>query len=404
MRKVVIIEGADNLGKTTLCNELVNTITKLKRVRHSGPPTMKGEAALREQLQTLKAEVGRILDKESDDEYEVWDRSIFGEAVYGPLFRAGQYNHKKYLNALIEACEDIAQRVLVIVLYTDGEWYERQRIKRKLDEEKVYQQREMAATIGTAFIDTVTALPLKYRLFINCRNYESFALRNKYILKRVQAWVKNTQYERYQSDDYQQVFFNEDQMLWQQSVGFIENPYACTAFKEKTCAIGNDHRKFAQFGETFRRPTSACGSITNVRYIFVGEAPGHKGCGKLGVPFYNDASGNLMQDALDRLRIVPTQYYMTNTVKCCPKNNDLAMYGSSSTRHVYECVGRLKDEILYVQAKNPSAKVIAIGKVAGQELARIGIDHGLSYHPAYYLRIGRREDFERDFRKVLLEI
>jgi uracil-DNA glycosylase len=80
------------------------------------------------------------------------------------------------------------------------------------------------------------------------------------------------------------------------------------------------------------------------------------------------------------------------------------MYGSSSTRHVYECVGRLKDEILYVQAKNPSAKVIAIGKVAGQELARIGIDHGLSYHPAYYLRIGRREDFERDFRKVLLEI
>ena len=404
MRKVVIIEGADNLGKTTLCNELVNTITKLKRVRHSGPPTMKGEAALREQLQTLKAEVGRILDKESDDEYEVWDRSIFGEAVYGPLFRAGQYNHKKYLNALIEACEDIAQRVLVIVLYTDGEWYERQRIKRKLDEEKVYQQREMAATIGTAFIDTVTALPLKYRLFINCRNYESFALRNKYILKRVQAWVKNTQYERYQSDDYQQVFFNEDQMLWQHGVGFIENPYACTAFKEKTCAIGNDHRKFAQFGETFRRPTSACGSITNVRYIFVGEAPGHKGCGKLGVPFYNDASGNLMQDALDRLRIVPTQYYMTNTVKCCPKNNDLAMYGSSSTRHVYECVGRLKDEILYVQAKNPSAKVIAIGKVAGQELARIGIDHGLSYHPAYYLRIGRREDFERDFRKVLLEI
>ena len=404
MRKVVIIEGADNLGKTTLCNELVNTITKLKRVRHSGPPTMKGEAALREQLQTLKAEVGRILDKESDDEYEVWDRSIFGEAVYGPLFRAGQYNYKKYLNALIEACEDIAQRVLVIVLYTDGEWYERQRIKRKLDEEKVYQQREMAATIGTAFIDTVTSLPLKYRLFINCRNYESFALRNKYILKRVQAWVKNTQYERYQSDDYQQVFFNEDQMLWQQGVGFIENPYACTAFKEKTCAIGNDHRKFAQFGETFRRPTSACGSITNVRYIFVGEAPGHKGCGKLGVPFYNDASGNLMQDALDRLRIVPTQYYMTNTVKCCPKNNDLAMYGSSSTRHVYECVGRLKDEILYVQAKNPSAKVIAIGKVAGQELARIGIDHGLSYHPAYYLRIGRREDFERDFRKVLLEI
>lgn len=404
MRKVVIIEGADNLGKTTLCNELVNTITKLKRVRHSGPPTMKGEAALREQLQTLKAEVGRILDKESDDEYEVWDRSIFGEAVYGPLFRAGQYNHKKYLNALIEACEDIAQRVLVIVLYTDGEWYERQRIKRKLDEEKVYQQREMAATIGTAFIDTVTALPLKYRLFINCRNYESFALRNKYILKRVQAWVKNTQYERYQSDDYQQVFFNEDQMLWKQGVGFVENPYVCTAFKEKTCAIGNDHRKFAQFGETFRRPTSACGSMTNVKYIFIGEAPGHKGCGKLGIPFYNDASGNMLQDAFDRLRILPTQYYMTNTIKCCPKNNDLAMYGSSSTRHVYECVDRLKNEIWNIQVNNPRAKVVAIGKVAGQELARVQIDHVVTYHPAYYLRIGRREDFMNDFRKVVFGV
>lgn len=404
MRRVVIIEGADNLGKTTLCRELVDAIPKLKRVRHSGPPTVKGAAALREQLQTLKAEVGRIFDKDSDDEMEVWDRSIIGEAVYGPLFRTGQYDHKKYWMALDEACGEIAQRVLVIVLYTDGEWFERQRINRKMDEEKVYQQREKAATIGTAFIDAVTGLPLKHRLFVNCRNYPSFALRNKYILKRVQAWVNNTQYERYQSDDYQQIFFNEDQMLWKQGVGFIENPYACVAFKEKTCAIGNDHRKFAQFGEVFRRPTSACGSITNVKYIFVGEAPGHKGCGKLGIPFYNDASGNMMQDALDRLRILPTQYYMTNTVKCCPKNNELSAYVVASTRHVLECVNRLKDEIIHVQAKNPSAKVIAIGKVAGQELARVGIDHGLSYHPAYYLRLGQREEFVKDLRKVLLEI
>lgn len=404
MRKVVIIEGADNLGKTTLCNELVDIITKLKRVRHSGPPTVKGAAALREQLQTLKAEVGRIFDKDSDDEYEIWDRSIIGEAIYGPLFRTGQYDHKKYWAALNEACGEIAQRVFVIVLYTDGEWYERQRINRKTDEEKIYQQREKAATISTAFIDAVTGLPLKYRLFVNCRNYMTFNLRNKYIKDRVNAWIKNAEYERYQSDSYHQTFFNEDQMLWQQGVGFIKNVYDCTAFKEKTCAIGNDHRKFSQFGETFRRPTSACGSVTNVKYIFIGEAPGHKGCGKLGIPFYNDASGNMLQDTLDRLRIVPTQYYMTNTLRCCPKNNDLAMYGPSSTRQNYECVNRLKDEIMYVQAKNPGAKVIAIGKVAGQELARVKIDHVVAYHPAYYLRIGRREDFTKDFRKVVFGV
>ena len=60
----------------------------------------------------------------------------------------------------------------------------------------------------------------------------------------------------------------------------------------------------------------------------------------------------------------------------------------------------LKTELLRILKKNPVAKVIALGKVAGYELSRFGIEHAVVYHPAYYLRMGISDDFYRELKLV----
>jgi len=399
MKRVVIIEGPDNIGKSYLCRALHDTLP-FSQLRHFGPPTKKGKAALREQLDLLDHEVKSISD---GDGIEIWDRSFIGEAVYGPLYRTTQYNHAKYWQRLKYSCDVIAQHCMAIVLYTDGEWYRRFRIQRKNDETQQYQRQEEAAKVATAFVDVLTDLPLKHRLLINCANYASFTERNTYILKRINQWMKGRAFEHRQTDNYTKTFFNPTQNVWVRGEGFEGRWRECDAFNKKTCSIGKSHRVDCQFGKERKRPTAGCGAVKDVKYIFVGEAPGHKGCGKLGIPFYDDASGDLLQEALDRLRILPTQYYMTNVVKCCPKDNKLSDFVTAVSRQQLECVHALKDEIQAVMQASPKCLVVAIGKVAGHELAQMKIDHVMAYHPAYYLRIGQRDSFMKDLRKVIRE-
>lgn len=400
MKRIIIVEGPDNIGKSTLCQLLTENIPH-SQLRHFGPPTEKGKGALREQLATLKREVVGIVD---GDGIEVWDRSIIGEMVYGPLYRTEAYNHQKYRTAMMEQCEEIMQRCYVIVLYTNGEWYRRMKIQKKGDERETYQQQDQASKIATAFVDVVTDLPFKHRLFINCENYTSFNARNNYIRERVRQWLKHKPYEYWQRDDYTQTFFSPTQNVWMRSEGFIGKWNECGMFSGRKCTIGQSHRSNCTFGETHKRPTTGCGALKQLKYIFVGEAPGHKGCGKLGIPFYNDASGNLLQEALDALYIAPTEYYMTNVVKCCPLDNKLGDFVSAATIGKLECVGGLEDEINELLDVNPRCKVVAIGKVAARELAKLKIDHVMSYHPAYYLRIGQRATFAKDLRKVILGV
>ena len=397
MKKVIIIEGADNVGKTTLSKFLAEAFSLFKpTIVHCGPPPGDGQSALKFQQQYLRR---TMVEVKAEEGLEIWDRSIVGECVYGPLYR--KYDHQAYEDALTIALQEAGRFIFNIVIYTNGEVYDRLKVKRKGDEKEVYQLPTEAPRISARFVDVFSKLSLKYTLYVNCANYESFDERNGYIMKRVRAWLHHKPYEHLMTDNYSHTFFNPNQMMWKEGVGFRKWRYDCVDYEEENCHIGRDHEKSARFGKNMHKPTSACGAIHNVKYIFVGEAPGQEGCGKLGIPFYDDRSGNLMQTTLDRLGIHPTHYYMTNAVKCCPNGNQLGQYVDNHNRRTLECVVRLKEEILYVKEKSPKAKIIALGKVAGYELARLGIEFLSVYHPAYYLRMGVSDDFHRELKVVV---
>jgi len=398
MKKAVIIEGPDNLGKTTLARFLQSEFVGTHDFAyvHCGPPEGNGTDALKYQCQYL-AQTMRAF--KNGDGLEIWDRSIIGECVYGPMYR--EYDHACYDALLRTELLGIGSRLFNIVLYTNGECYKRMKIQKKANETKAYQTQNEAPKIAIQFVDVFTKLGLKHTLYINCENYESFDARNTYIMKRVRAWLHLKPYEHLHTGDFTHTFFNNGQMIWKKGVGFMRWRYECDSYTDKLCKIGIDHATTSIFGKTVKRPTTACGATNNVAYLFVGEAPGQQGCGQLGIPFYDDRSGNLMQVTLDRLGIHPTHYYMTNVVKCCPKSNALSEYVDNQSRRNLECVKGLKTELLRIITMNPTVKVIALGKVAGYELSRFGIQHRVVYHPAYYLRMGISDDFLRELKLVV---
>lgn len=395
MKRIIILEGPDNIGKSYLADYLHERITTPVIVRHFGPPEKKGHKVLQEQLRVLRREAMGIDDGR---DIEIWDRSVIGEEVYGPMYRTGRYNHTEYHVELSYELRKRARQIFFVVLYTDGEIFKRLKIKPKTDEDMVYKKQTEAMNVARAFVNVATNLRLKNTLFVNCANYETFDDRNNYITRRVQAWLKLKRYRYDMAEDYSQTFFNAKSMLWKPEVGFVRRPYECNAFDNKTCMIGRDHRKHSEYGQDYGVPTSACGAIRNVDFIFVGEAPGHKGCGKLGIPFFGDMSGNLLQEALDSCGIFPTRYYMTNVVKCCPKDNKVHEYGDVQA---LTCTQQLKTELEGIMKKNPEAGVIALGKVAAAELAKLRVEHKMMYHPAYFLRTGTGDNFITDFRKVV---
>lgn len=400
MKRAIICEGSDNLGKTTLCKYLQREFAEMKpTVVHCGPPEGEGNEALKFQLKYL-AQTMKAFNE--GDGIEIWDRSVIGECVYGPMYRADWYEHETYERNVFRELYNVSSRLFNIVLYTNGEVYKTMKIGSKSDETKLYQKMEQAPKIAVKFVDVFTKLGLKHTLYINCENYESFDLRNRYIMKRVRAWLNLHPYEHLMTDDFTHTFFNNGQMIWKNGIGFMRWRYECDDYDDKECDIGCAHATISRFGKAVKRPTGACGAIDTAKYIFIGEAPGQDGCGKLGIPFYDDRSGNLMQTTLDRLGIHPTHYYMTNVVKCCPEGNKLEMYVDNQSRRSLECVVALKTELLRVLNKNPEAKIIALGKVAGYELSRIGLGlkHSVIYHPAYYLRMGMSDEFYREMKLV----
>lgn len=400
MKRVIIIEGSDNLGKTTFAKQLAEDVNGT--VTHSGAPVKKGAMALIEQKNKLFALLA-ALEESTGPQLEICDRSVIGEAVYGPLYRAGQYEHDAYVEELQQLRMHEA-RVLVIVLYADMETLKKFKIKAKSDEKLLYQQASQTQKVATAFVDVATQLRMKHTLFVNCNNYATLDERNAYISQRVREWLKRKPFTFKRTNDYSQTFFNRTQRLWVMGKGFNTNRWLCDAFLTKDCEIAKAHRILKMFGGGTAEPIGGVGAFNNVRYIFVGEATGYNSSGEpqLGMPFYNGESGCLFQKALSALKIMPTRYYVTNVVKCNPKDNKLRSFVDRDSRPKLECVGKLKGELHGILAHNASAKLIAIGKVAAEELARLRFDYQMMYHPSYYLHHGRSDDFVADLGKVLL--
>lgn len=400
MRKAIILEGPDNVGKSRLAREIVKRFARKEPIiRHSKAPV--SDNKLQEVLKALKKDTLRLYN--NDNGLEIWDRSVIGEAVYGPMYRSTEYDPLKYWVALRPRMHEVRKQVFVVVLYTNGDIFTTWKIKPKGDEKNAYQKRGAAQKISTEFVNVVTELNVPNVLLINCENYDSFKSRNAYILKRLDYWLQSRAFDHRKTDDLTHTFFSSDRTLWHPDYGLLDSGgFACDSYVQETCELGGDHASISMFGQKYGRPTSGCGNICNPKFVFVGEAPGQKGCGKTGVPFYDDISGNLLQDALDRNGILPTQYYLTNVVKCCPAENDLKGYVNDNTRRNLECVKGLEDEIRSVMTTDVKGrKIIAIGKVASFELARLGVDHITLYHPAYHARIGDIDGWFKSFREAV---
>lgn len=254
---------------------------------------------------------------------------------------------------------------------------------------------------SVAFVDWATGLKESKVLLINCSNYDTKADRDTYVSRYVRLWLKGKRLAHERRPGYGQTFFNPKQRLWFPGLGFSAGNVSCHMIK--TCEIGRYHCGATEFGLKYKAPTGACGNSEDPKYVFVGEAPGRNGCGATGLPFYGDLSGNMLYDAFDRCGIIPTQYYITNVVKCTPKENDLAQYGTANWRHKeLWCVKELlASEIESHMIYGNTPKLIALGKVAHEALTKLGWKHKWIYHPAYYMRSSAEAKFFKDFKGVL---
>ena len=130
------------------------------------------------------------------------------------------------------------------------------------------------------------------------------------------------------------------------------------------------------------------GSGKDKSVFIVGEAPG-KTEDEVGKPFVGD-SGKLVRAVVD------DNYYITNVVKCRPPNNI-----TPTNEQIDICVqNNFKREFETYKPK----KLILLGKSA-QKLLNYDFIKDVEiitfYHPSYYIRNGKGEDWKLEFEKII---
>ena len=232
------------------------------------------------------------------------------------------------------------------------------------------------------------------RLIVNCNNYPSLDIRNEYVIENIMAFLENDAYEMNNPKGFEATVFNPLQNFWNGEL--VGKKYKCGLFKK--CVLGKQHVNDSGYKGVWENPCSSSGNTLMPRVVFVGEAPGNYNEDKHSLPFYGDRSGDIFQNALRILRMLPTEVYVTNVIHCSPKNHALGKYSETSERLNLECVNKLRTKIAYFHAP-----IIALGRVADKTLDALRIKHKFVYHPSYYARINKPEKFVDDLAKVLAE-
>ena len=388
MNTVIIVEGSDNVGKTTLIRRIENSYPDFI-VQHFGPNKTKAEGEI-----VAKAMIDTLKKLKNTD--VLMDRSPFGEFVYGKMYR--KYEPFTYWDWMVTKLNKLDTRFLFIVLYGDEQTFMKFGLNPKTDEKLLHQRGSEAEKVSVAFINVANMLhevKSMTRLIINSNNYDTLDDRNAYIMRHIDYFIEHKTYKLKSVSDYTETVFGANQRAIDIKRGtFGRNDFNCSVYR--SCKLGREHEEFSKYGCRWRKPTSYCGNITNPRVIFVGEAPGYLGCGTYGIPFYGDRSGFLFYNALYELNVLTTEIYVTNVIKCCPKANDLGKYYNTDKRLQLNCARSLDTELLVVNCK----KVIALGNVASFTLNKLGIKHEKIYHPAYYLYRNQPGEFIKTMRNI----
>ena len=356
---VIIIEGADNVGKTSVAKYIANKLGY--KYIHFGPPS---------DPETVKYE---YLDFIETVDNAVVDRSFIGEFVYGPLFRNYEPD---YFDELEQAVIDSGKRFLYLLFYADNETIKQYDLNK--DNAKLLQYN---TEVNHRFINVFNKIKSGEKFIFNMGHFKSLAEKQQTIFEFVYKWIKKENPIPAFTNDYRYTLFDPKFRFVH---GNMEIP---TCGK---CSLFLEHSQYDYY-KAYHQITWGAGSL-KPKILFVGEAPGWKGCGRTGIPFYNDASGTLFRNALFWLRILETEIYITNVVKCTPLNNKL------NGRGVHKCKALLRYELSKLSG---SYKVISVGKVAQTVLNSMNIKNIRILHPAYYLYKHCPSEFIEELKKVV---
>ena len=108
---VVLIEGVDGTGKSTLADAIVDRVKNMypfeTRLEHYGVPIYDHDSELSIGQQAINQLLERLQDFDNNRDFLVLDRFHWGEPVYAPIFRShacveplfGTLTHKEFMHA-----------------------------------------------------------------------------------------------------------------------------------------------------------------------------------------------------------------------------------------------------------------------------------------------------------------
>ena len=404
-----IVEGCDNIGKTTMIDVISKKLTANSRVvklQHFGVPQGKTNAdkiafatnEAEDQVKTLRKLANVAQD--DNDIILINDRSIFGELVYSK-YRGYKAEHLQDITCKLQRVNNMC--VTFIMLYGNATSALAKGIKFKEDSAEDYAQNNEMEKVSCAFIKHIHALnyPEARKLVFNIANYSNLDERNDYVYRHVRAIINDVPYKFKKTDTHVDTPFNAHQKIIT-DVGFSLNPFfVCKRYS--TCPLGKEHKLNCKENGGYNSPIYGYGGM-NPKVVLVGEVSHHNENFAGHLPFYNSVSGNLVQQALYDLNISPFDVYITNAIKCTPRNNDLGTYSNVTNASKLLCVNNVLHEI---NALEPRTKTIvclganAYSFTASQIKEKSGYVLERMNHPSYYARMGESDKLTSDLYKII---
>jgi uracil-DNA glycosylase family 4 len=371
--KLIILEGADNVGKSTAAEAIKAAYPEFAIKHFAAPKT------LQEAKEEYLAFINHAL--ETDNNY-ILDRSWIGEFVYAPILRGYEPDYRNELNKLLAG-----KNILSILITASQPTIESFGITTDYNKHML----EMNQYVEKRFIEAFNAISYGKKLIINQDNLASKEAFLSRTMEVVKGWLNNDYVFFPLCNDYSQTYFNLT------NIKLSDCPYT------NECPIHTNHKQYDFFKET--------GTITwgqgkeDASIMFIGEAPGHKGCGKLGIPFYNDKSGMFFRQLLFDNCLLETEIYITNVVKCTPNNNNIKQY-ETSTGENFITICSLHNLLAEIHKVNPKV-IITLGSTA-----RTAINNIIKYthakllhikHPAVIFYGENIDDYKLNFKKIIEE-
>lgn len=119
MSKLIIVEGLDRCGKSTIIERIRNKFPDDSNflVVHSSKP--EGEWTKESQLEHYKTLLQKSFETIDEDITVIHDRSYFGEFVYGQIHRNVNYNMYDFIEFEKNIPDALLDRVTLLIM-TDG--------------------------------------------------------------------------------------------------------------------------------------------------------------------------------------------------------------------------------------------------------------------------------------------